>query len=126
MLFLNDINSALSNSPLIAQKVQGRIKYYSYENAIAETAKGALIILDPLGPNLPGEYGDDSIIMTDGLVQVDVWSRSAQDTDQVTAEALRTLFKAGYRTYGGAYNEHDRDTGIYRQAIRVRAKKYID
>ncbi len=124
MDMLMNMETVLKADAYIAEQVGNRLRFYSYDKAIEATEAGAVIIIDPLTPELPTDYADDEVIAEDAIFQVDVWSRDFNLTSSVLKSVKKVLFEAGYRTYGGALNEYDKDNKIYRQAIRLRKKNY--
>lgn len=97
-----------------------RIKFYEYpENGNID---GPIIIIDPLGPPLDAEYGDDDPIIEEYLYQIDVWTKKRLVTKELAQRVKDVLRREGFYYYSGGIDEYD--NGIYRDARRVRGKFY--
>lgn len=119
---LNVIYVAMMDDPLIKQEAGGRIKYYEYPDTASVSEP--YVVIDPLDSPMPAEYGDDTWLMNDFIVQIDVWSKDRKRTRQVSSKIQQVLWDVGFKQYGGGADEWDKETGIYREARRYRARIY--
>jgi|SRR5690625_4095438 len=101
-------------NPLILEKVDDRIKFYEYPET-GEVDK-PFIIIDPLAtPRVVGT-GDDKRIVYEYLYQVDVRTKTLNDTQLVMESVSDVFWNKGFTESGSGIDEYD--TGIYRQAKR--------
>ncbi|WP_299090345.1 DUF3168 domain-containing protein [uncultured Metabacillus sp.] len=119
------IYEALIADTLIQEKVGSRIKFYEYPATGDVT--GPYIIIDPLGPPIPGDYADNEPLTDEYLYQVEVWSKSLSDTGIIAKQIRKVLRKnLGIPQYGTGVDEWDQETAIYRDARRYRGKEYVE
>lgn len=119
-----DIYNALLKDPVIAEKAGGRIKFYQYPET--GDISGPYIVIDPLGPPLDSDYGDDMVIAEEYLYQIDVWTKERLLTKDLARRAKNALREAGFNYYSGGVDEYDADSKIYRDARRFRGKVYTE
>jgi len=81
-------------------------------------------VIDPIGPPLPADYGDNEPITEDYLYQIDVWTKNRMLTKELAKRVQKVMRGLGYGLYGGSLDEWDKDTGIFRDARRYRGKAY--
>jgi len=116
------IYNALIANETIAEKADGRIKYYEYPET--GDVSQPHIVIDPLDAPLPADYADNTWLTWDYLFQLDVWTKDRQLTNTLMKEVNKTLWDIGFHQSGGTGDEWDKDTGIFRQAKRFRGKIY--
>lgn len=117
---LMNIYNILITDTYIAGKATGRIKFYEYPATADVTV--AYIVIDPLSPSLDSDYADDEVIAEEYLFQIDVWTKSRTDTEELSKRIKSILRKEGYLYFAGGVNEYDKETKIYRDARRYRKK----
>jgi Protein of unknown function (DUF3168) len=119
------IYDAFLSDSLIQSKVGERIKFYEYQAAGDVT--GPCIVIDPLAPPLPGDYADNTWLTDDYLFQIEVWSKSLEDTESIAKQIRQVMWKVlGFAQTGTGIDEWDQDTGVYRDARRYRGKTYVE
>lgn len=119
------IYNAFLAEPLIQSKVNERIKFYEYP--AAGDVSGPCIVIDPIAPPLPGDYADNSWLTDDYLFQIEVWSKSMEETESIAKQIRTVMWKElGFSQTGAGVDEWDRDTGVYRDARRYRGKIYSE
>jgi hypothetical protein len=119
------IYEAFLSDSLIQSKVGERIKFYEYPAAGDVT--GPRIVIDPIAPPLPGDYADNTWLTDDYLYQIEVWSKSMEDTESIAKQIRKVMWKVlGFAQTGTGVNEWDQDTGVYRDARRYRGKSYVE
>lgn len=101
-----------------------RIKFYEYPES--GNVDGPFIIIDPLGPPLDSDYGDDEPIAEEYLYQIDVWTKKRTLTKDLAKRAKKALRKAGFYYYSGGLDEYDPDSKVFRDARRFRGKVYTE
>lgn len=111
-----DIYYALIADELIAEKVSNRIKFYEYPET--GDVSGAYIIIDPISPPRPVKTADNERIVYEYFYQIDVWSKSMDDTAKILENTSNILKKIGFGESGSGVDEYDSDTAIFRQAKR--------
>lgn len=114
------IYNALMSKALIAEKAEGRIKFYEYPET--GDVEGLVIIIDPLSEPKESEYGDNEAIAEKFPIQIDVWSKNPDDTEAVMKEINKVLRKIGYTYDGSGPKEYD--SGIYRSVRRYTGTYY--
>ena len=119
-----EIYYALTDDPVINQMAGGRIKFYDYPATGDVT--GPYIVIDPLSPPLPAEHGDGEVLTEDYMYQIDVWTKSRLQTKELAKRIQNVMRAKGFGAYGGAADEYDRETGIYRDARRYRGQEYTE
>lgn len=119
------VYNALKTNNLIQQKVENRIKFYEYP--ATNKVQGVYIVIDPLEPPRPGDYGDNQWLTEEYLFQIDVWSRNRDDTKAVAKEVQKIMWEElGFGQDSVGPDEFDKDTGIYRDARRYLGKEYVN
>jgi hypothetical protein len=119
------IYDALLSDSFIHPKVWERIKFYEYPAAGDVT--GPCIVIDPIAPPLPGDYADNTWLTDDYLYQIEVWSKSLEDTESIAKQIRKVMWKVlGFAQVGTGVDEWDPDTGVYRDARRYRGKTYFE
>ncbi|MGD7007622.1 hypothetical protein [Metabacillus sp. 84] len=122
---LQTIYEALMADSLIKSKTENRIKFYEYP--AAGDFSGAYIIVDPLDVPLPSDYADNQWLTDDYLFQIEVWSRSLEDTESIAKQIRNVMWTVlGFAQTGGGADEYDKDFGIFRDARRYRGKIYVN
>ena len=120
--YLIRIYNALMDNALIAEQCNGRIKFYDYPETCDVTAP--YIVIDPLDAPLASDYADNDWLTFDYMVQIDVWSKRRKTTRDLSYEVMKALWAINFGQSGGAGDEYDKDTGIFRMAQRYRGKIY--
>lgn len=115
------IYDALFTDQLIKEKVGTRIKFYEYPASGDVTSTH--IIIDPLDVPLPSDYADNKWLTEDYLFQIEVWSKSLDDT-QLIAKKIRDIMWDLRFSQGSGVDEYNKDLNIYRDARRYRGKVY--
>lgn len=110
------IHESLKTDPLIQAKVGSRIKFYEYPET--GDMNGPYIIIDPLATPRPVRTGDNKRIVYEYFYQIDVWSKSLDDTNKIMEIVSDILWNIGFGENGGGVDEYDSDTAIHRQAKR--------
>jgi Protein of unknown function (DUF3168) len=119
------VYEVLKTSNLIQEKVGSRIKFYEYPPT--DKVQGVYIVIDPLETPRPGDYADNKWLTDEYFYQIDVWSKSRNDTEEVAKEIHKILREGlGFAKYGSGVDEWDKETGIYRDARRYRGKEYVN
>ncbi|WP_187442108.1 tail completion protein gp17 [Sutcliffiella horikoshii] len=119
------IHDAFLADSFIQSKVNGRIKFYEYP--AAGDVSGPCIVIDPIASPVPGDYADNQWLTDDYLFQIEVWSKSLEDTGSIAKQIRSVMWKVlGFSQTGTGVDEWDPDTGVYRDARRYRGKIYID
>lgn len=116
------IYEKMMEDPIIAEYVEGRIKFYEYP--ATGDVNGAYIIIDPLDVPKPGTFADNSWLTEDFLFQIEVWSKSPTVTKTVSKKIQQIMWDLGFGQKGGI-DEWDKDFNIYRDARRYRGKSYV-
>lgn len=116
------IYEALIADDYIKQQAFGRIKYYEYP--ATGDVKGPYIVIDPLSPPMPTEYGDNEPIADSYIYQIDVWTKDRKTTKELAKRVSKIMRSIGFGYFAGAVDEWDKDTGIYRDARRYRNTIY--
>ena len=111
-----DIYYKLIEDDLINEKVGNRIKFYEYPET--EDVSGAYIVIDPIAPARPVKNADNKRIVYEYFYQIDVWSKSINDTKNVMKSISDVLWNIGFVENGSGIDEYDEETGIFRQAKR--------
>lgn len=123
MDMLDKIYQELIADELIKAQASGRIKFYEYPATGDVT--GPYIVIDPLSPPVPADYGDNEAISDEYLYQVDVWTKNRKVTKEIAKRVKEIMRSLGYGIYGGGVDEYDKDTGIFRDARRYKGKDYL-
>jgi hypothetical protein len=123
MDMLDKIYQELIADEYIKAQAYGRIKFYEYPANGDVT--GPYIVIDPLSPPLPSDYGDNAPISDEYLYQVDVWTKDRKITKVLAKKVQAAMRSLGYGIYGGGVDEYDKDTGIFRDARRYKGKDYL-
>ena len=118
------IYDALKVDPLIQEKVGNRIKFYEYPSTGDIT--GPIIVIDPLDTPIPSDYADNKWLTEDYLYQIEVWSKSLEDTKMIADRIRQVMWSINFGQSGSGVDEWDKDTGIYRDARRYRGKVYVN
>lgn len=116
------IYNTLMANETIAKEAGGRIKYYEYPET--GEVNEPHIVIDPLDAPLADDYADNTWLTWDCLCQIDVWTKNRQITNELMKEVQNALWEIGFHQSGGAGDEWDKDTGIFRQAKQFRGKFY--
>jgi len=111
-----DIYYKLIEDDLINEKVGNRIKFYEYPET--EDVSGAYIVIDPIAPARPVKNADNKRIVYEYFYQIDVWSKSINDTKNVMKSISDVLWNIGFVENGSGIDEYEEDTSIFRQAKR--------
>ena len=119
---LTDIYNALIKDAYIKEKTLGRIKFYEYPSTGDIT--GPYIVIDPLSPPLPQDYGDDEPISESYIYQIDVWTKNRLITKELAKRVSEIMLNLGYGYFAGGVDEYDKETGIFRDARRYRNAFY--
>lgn len=120
---IEDINAALKTSSLIASK-NAKIKFFEFPDT--KGFAGLHIIINPVTPPKPTDYADATWTAIEQIVQINVWSKSYQDTQSIASEITSVLYREyRFKQDDGAPLEFDKSTGIYNDARRYICKKQI-
>lgn len=114
------IYNAMMADDYIKQQASGRIKFYDYPQAGDVTQP--YIVIDPLGPPIYSDYGDNKPLYDEYLYQVDVWTKSRLTTKELANRVSKIMRNLGYGYFAGALDEYDKDTKIFRDARRYKGK----
>lgn len=119
---LEIVYQALIDDDYIKSKADRNIKYYEYPKV--DEIDNPKIIIDPLDGSIPKDFADNTWTTLDFQLQIDVWSKSRQDTQNL-ADKIRSIMwnELGFHQNDGT-NEYDSDTEIFRNARRYRGKLY--
>lgn len=117
-----EIYNEMMADDYIKQQAKGRIKFYEYPATGDIT--GPYIVIDPLSPPIPTEYGDDEPIADSYIYQIDVWTKNRNTTKELARRVSKIMRSLGFGYFAGAVDEWDKDTGIYRDARRYRNTIY--
>ncbi|MCA1058117.1 DUF3168 domain-containing protein [Rossellomorea aquimaris] len=119
------IYNALLADPVINTMVNGRIKFYEYPASGDVT--GPYIIIDPLSPPLAGDFADNKWLTDSYLFQIEVWSKSLEDTTTCAKQVRNVMWKIlGFSELSTGVDEYDSDLSIYRVARRYKGKEYVE
>lgn len=113
---LDKIYQALRADALILSKVEGRFKYYEYPETGDVTQP--YIIIDPLAPPIPNEFGDNEWIAEEHLIQIDVWAKTRADKDLLGKRIREVMQGIGFVQSGSGVDEYDKDVNIFRDGRR--------
>lgn len=117
-----EIYNEMMADDYIKQQAKGRIKFYEYPATGDVT--GPYIVIDPLSPPVPTEYGDNEPIADSHIYQIDVWTKNRITTKELAKRVSNIMRSLGFGYFAGAVDEWDKDTGIYRDARRYRNTFY--
>lgn len=81
MDMLDKIYQELIIDEYIKEQASGRIKFYEY--LATGDVTGPYIVIDPLSPPIPSDYGDNEPISDEYLYQVDVWTKNRKTTKEI-------------------------------------------
>ncbi|CAM3429477.1 DUF3168 domain-containing protein [Cytobacillus oceanisediminis] len=81
MDMLDKIYQELITDEYIKEQASGRIKFYEY--LATGNVTGPYIVIDPLSPPIPSDYGDNEPISDEYLYQVDVWTKNRKTTKEI-------------------------------------------
>lgn len=118
------IYEAMMSDDYIKKQAGGRIKFYEYPQA--GSVNDPYIVIDPLAPPLSSDYGDNEPLYDEYLYQIDVWTKNRLITKELSKRIRRIMRNLGYGNFGGAADEYDKDTKIYRDARRYKGKAITD
>jgi hypothetical protein len=119
------IYEAFLVDPLIQSKTNGRIKFYEYPAAGDVT--GPCIVIDPIAPPLPGDFADNKWLTDEYLFQIEVWSKSHEDTESIAKQIRRVMWEGlSFAQMGTGVDEYNEELTIYRDARRYRGKTYVE
>lgn len=118
------IYEALMADDYIKQQASGRIKFYLYPESASMTQPH--IVIDSLSPPSDGDYADNEPLTEEYLYQIDVWTKNRLVTKELAKRVKKALRQAGITYIPGGVDEYDKDTGIYRDARRYKAKTYTE
>ncbi|UII58118.1 hypothetical protein LS684_21080 (plasmid) [Cytobacillus spongiae] len=122
---IQKVHEAFINDSMINSMTNGRIKFYTYPESGDVT--GPYIIIDPLITPKPGDYADNKWLTKEYLYQIEVWSKSKDDTESLAEQIQLVLWnKIGYANTGSGMDEYDKELGIFRDARRYRGKEYVN
>lgn len=124
MDMLTVLYNKLIEDDYIKTQTTGRIKFYVYPESASLIDPH--IVIDPLDAPNPGDYADDKPMTDSYLFQVDVWTKDRLITKELAKRVQNQLFSMGLRRGFGGADDYDKETGIYRDARRYRAKVYTD
>ena len=110
-----DIYYALIDDKYINDKAGNNIKFYEYPEA--KDIKETHIIIDPIAPPRPVKNADNERIVYEYFYQIDVWSKSMNERDEIMNRISQILKRMGFGENGGI-DEYDADLAIFRQAKR--------
>ncbi|WP_432352661.1 hypothetical protein [Sporosarcina sp. A2] len=120
MDMMDVIYNELMADEYIKQQASGRIKFYDYPQAA--DVVNPYIVIDPLSPPLPSDYGDDEPLYDEYLYQIDVWTKNRLITKELARRIGQVMKSLGYGYFGGAADEYDKDSGVFRDARRYKGK----
>ncbi|PWA08658.1 hypothetical protein DCC39_14565 [Pueribacillus theae] len=126
MDILDEVYKALKSDPFIAAEVGNRIKFYEYP--ATGDKFGPIIVLEEVGPEMPGDYADDVWLTDDYFIHIEVWVQGAggRTKRDAIAKQIKNIMwdKLGFAQVSGMPPEWDKDTNTYRDARRYRGKAY--
>jgi len=112
----------MNNNDYIKEQTGNRIKFYEYPPT-GDVDK-PYIIIEPLATPKPSDFADNTWLKYDFLIQIEVWTLSRQTTRLLTNEIRELMWnKLGFHQTDGI-DEWDKETGIFRQALRFRSTLY--
>lgn len=110
-----DIYYELIEDDYINEKAGNNIKFYEYPEA--KDIKETHIVIDPVAPPRPVKTADNERIVYEYFYQIDVWSKSMNERDEIMNRISQILKRMGFGENGGI-DEYDADLAIFRQAKR--------
>lgn len=126
MDILEETYNVLKSDPFISAEVGNRIKYYEYP--ATGDKFGPIIVLEEVGPEMPGDFADDTWLADDYFVHIEVWVQGTggrKKRDAIAKQIKKVMWKKlGFRQASGMPPEWDKDTNTYRDARRYRGKLY--
>ncbi|MCC2250496.1 DUF3168 domain-containing protein [Virgibacillus sp. AGTR] len=124
MDILDKIYKSLIADDYIKDQTLGRIKYYEYPETGDVTEP--FIVIDPINPPDPSDYGSNKWMKYDYLIQIDVWSSNRKITDAIADKIRDIMWEVfGFSQKPGP-QAYDKDTGVFRDARRYRGTLYRD
>lgn len=126
MDILEEIYKVLKSDPFISGQVEDRIKYYEYP--ASGDKFGPIIVLEEVGPEMPGDFADNIWLTEDYFIHVEVWvqgSGGRKKRDAIAKQIKKVMWnKMGLAQVSGMPPEWDKDTNTFRDARRYRGKAY--
>jgi len=128
MDLLETTYNALKSDPFISAEVGNRFKYYEYP--ATGDISGPIIVMEEVGPEMPGDFADNDWLTEDYMVHIEVWTQGVggrTKRDAIAKRIKRVMWnKLGFYQASGMDPEWDKDTNTYRDARRYRGKAYRD
>lgn len=120
---IEDIQAALKTSSLITSK-NAKFKFFEFPDT--DKFSGLWIIINPVTSPKPTDYADNTWTAIEQMFQINVWTKSYQDSQAIGAEIASVLYREyRFKQDDGAPLEFDKSTGIYNDARRYICKKQI-
>lgn len=118
---LKTLKKYLLNDVTINRYCNDRVRAYDIPETANRTDTNILII--PLIPPTPSNYASDKNLTTDYLYQIDVRSKSYDET-KLVSEAVRLVMKdIGFGQQDGT-DQYDKDLKAYFETRRYRGNPY--
>lgn len=126
MDILDEVYKVLKSDPFISAEVGDRIKFYKYPATGDIT--GPIIVLEEVGPEMPGDFADDTWLTDDYFVHIEVWTRGEGERakrDAIAKHIKKLMWeKLRFAQVSGMPPEWNKETKTYRDARRYRGKAY--
>lgn len=126
MDILDEVYKVLKSDPIISAEVGDRIKFYEYPST--GNISGPIIVLEEVGPEMPGDFADDTWLTEDYFVHVEVWVQGTsgrKKRDAIAKRIKKVMWSdLGFVQVSGMAPEWDKDTNTFRDARRYRGKAY--
>lgn len=111
------IYNVLIKDEMIRSEVGNRIKFNEYPEV--ENITNTYIVLDLIDDTLPVEYADGDNMALSYLVQIDVYTKTRIERDELSYHISRILKEElGLENTANARPEYDKDFKIFRSARR--------
>jgi|SRR5690625_1517620 len=122
MDILTIIYERLMSNAYIREQAEGRIKFYEYPPT--GEVNQPYIVIDPLDSGTPSDYADDNWLTYDALMQIDIWTLNRHTTRKLANEVRNVMWHELGFYQNDDVDEWDKETGIFRRALRFRGKLY--
>jgi len=113
---IHNIYAELLKDPLIQAKVSNRIRFYEYPESLEKVYP--YIVIDPIATPRPVGFGDNKRIVYEYFYQIDVFTQSFNDVNEITVAMSNVLWEMGFEENGSGVDQYDSDLDVYRQAKR--------
>lgn len=118
-----DIHNALLENAYI-QSLQPQITFYKYPDYT--NFSGVHIVIDPIMPPKPSDFGDMGWTTEEHFYFIEVWSKKMDERDNVARVIQDVLNKQLlFRQFSSGESEYNKDYKIYRDMRKYRGKKNL-